>query len=71
MAEKRFNHVSCRLRINLNETDMKSALTSAEYDRLMSIRTKMGISFSHVVTSLVKQALVEHTGGNKDDKQRD
>jgi len=66
MAEKRFNHVSCRLRINLRDTDMKSALSSTEYDRLMDIRTRMGISFSHVVTSLVKQALEKQPGGTKD-----
>lgn len=62
---RRFRHITCKLRINLLDKPTSSALSEEEYGKILELHDKMGISLSHVVSSLVKQGLRYRNGQNE------
>ena len=57
MEKKRFDHVAVKVRVSNDGSDISSALTPEEYEKIITIRMEMGISLSHTVSSLIKQGL--------------
>ena len=57
MKRRRFKHETCKLRITTDDSDITSALTPTEYIKLLAISDEMGISLTHVVSSLIKKSL--------------
>jgi len=55
---KKFRHETCKLRVSLNGVDIGNALTEEDIEFIDSESMRMGVSKTHVITSLVKRSIM-------------